>query len=142
MSRANKLRRQLKGYVRDRELESARREGYKDGHDKGSREGYYKGDAAGFKRCMDDRTLYVRVPEPDEYGQPRAFLLGEEPKRDHVVVPILRSEFRHRLARPFDSLDPREMAMVEQRIVFRARRQGFTLPNGSTVVWWDWEVRR
>jgi hypothetical protein len=136
VSRRSKLQRQLKGFVRERERESVRLAGYKAGHDEGRSKGYYEGDAAGFKRSMDERTLYVAPPRA-EYGVAPPVLLQDEPRQDHVVVPLFE---RADLMSPFTAR-PMER-FREQRIVFRAIRKGFALPNGGSVIWWDWEVRR
>lgn len=69
-------------------------------------------------------------------------LLGQEPERDHVIVAAMPTAYQRVDA--LDLLDPsvRFMPNTEDRFTFRANRKAFALPNGGTVIWWDWEPCR
>jgi len=98
------------------------------------RKAQHVGFRSGHEKCMSERELWVTPTDG-------AVMLNDPPKRDHVIVPVMAR--RHPLA-PIDMDDPSWAlrSFPEERVVFRAMRKCFMLPNGQPVEWWDWEPRR
>lgn len=131
MSRTSKLKKQIKGYVRARQLEYARQEGNRSGFRDGLRDGYRNG----YDARTEELTLYVVAPEG-------SYLLGEQPKQPFVKVAVAPRGFG--ATAMLDVRDERMRFFPPNvtTIAFRARRQSFALPDGRNVVWWDWEPAR